>query len=121
MTKKYKYDFTQDDMPPGADWKDYFNEFDRYFDDEYAKSKALPDGLHVGKLFHIGVADGYAYYEVSKIFKTKVRLIWRRDLCPDRYADHHFQGGGSFDRGEVERYVLMQDSINKLFGKKCST
>ena len=108
-----KYDFNSDEMPD--DWNDYFKEFNKYFDQEMGKSKALPKGLQIGKIFSISVADGYAYYEISKIFKTRVHLKWRRDLCPDHYSDHHFGHGGSFDRQDVERYVIMGDSLTKLF------
>ena len=115
--KKYKYDFTKDEYPSDVDWKDYNKEFDRYFADEMAKSKALSEGIRIGKIFDIVVADGYAYYEISKVFKTKVHLKWRRDLCPDRYMDHHFRDGGSFDRQDVEGYIERQEAMFKIFAK----
>ena len=99
---KYKYDFYAEDFPKGVDWDDYFAEFDKFFQDEMDKSKALPKGLQVGKIFSIGVADGSAYYEITKIFKARVHLKWRRELCPDHYMDHHFCQGGSFEKWDVE-------------------
>lgn len=107
------YDFSKDNMTD--DWKEQFKAFDFYFAHEMGKSKALPKGLQVGKIFSIGVADGFAYYEVSKIFKTRVHLIWRKDLCPDNYSDHHFRDGGSFDRWEVEEYINRTDALAKIF------
>ena len=68
--------------------------------------------------FRIGVADGYAYYEVEKVFKTRVRLKWRKDLCLDGYSDHHFCGGGSFSRADVERYISYEEGMAKIFSKK---
>lgn len=116
-TGQYKYDFKAD-MPTGVDWNDYFKEFNRYFADEMAKSTALPDGLHVGKIFSIGVADGHAYYEIVKILKTSVRIICRDDLCPDKWQDHHFGGGGTFSKRDVARYVGFEDGMRKIFGTK---
>jgi len=107
---KYKYDFSTGDLPSNQkEWNDYFEEYDKYQNDEFAKVANLPDGLHVGKMFSISVADGEAWYQITKILKTKVQLKWRKDLCPDQYADHHFFHGGSFDKNDVERYIHIQD------------
>ena len=115
--KEVVYDFENVDFKD-LDW-DHFNKaYDKHFEGELAKSAALEEGLQIGKLFSIGVADGTCYYEVVKMFKTKVHIKLRGDLCLDGYCDHHFCGGGSFDRAEVERYIAMRDAMAAILNKQ---
>ena len=127
--KQIQYDFTQEEWPmPDLKikdkeeckkaWAEHERQWKEYVAAQMKVSDDLPDGLHVGKIFTIGVADGAAYYQISKVFKTRVHLIWRYDLCPDRYSDHYFRGGGSVPREEVERHINLADGMRKIFVKR---
>jgi len=98
-------------------------------DDEYSKhiheemmkafklSESLPSGVHVGKMFTIGVADGHAYYVITKVNKSTCKIEWR-GYCMDRYTDHHFGWGGSFPLKDVARYIEREEKIHELFNKR---
>ena len=64
---------------------DRYEKWNKHFEAEIAKSAALPKGVVVGKVFGIGVADGYAYYEVVRVNKKTVRIKWREDITLDSY------------------------------------
>jgi len=81
---------------------------------------ALPDGgqVHVGSLFSIGVADGQAWYVVTKVNKKTCEVEWRGFGGGDRYTDHHFGWGGKFSLTDVVRYVSRTHQLAKMFGKR---
>ena len=97
---------------------DYFEEFDKRFKEEMAKSDALPKGLVPGKIFSISVADGYAYYEVVKVNKRTVRIKWRKDLCPDEYCYYGWGAGGSFPISLIEPLVDGEERIAEMFAEQ---
>jgi len=117
-----KYNFNNSDSIDYGkieDWKDFRKQRDKWFDEQMAVSNSLPDGLQVGKIFTMSVADGYAYYEVVKINKTTVRIKWRKELCPDHYSDMILGHGGSFQKRIIEPIINMQDGWKKIMvGKK---
>jgi hypothetical protein len=98
-------------------YADYEKQWKEWFDKQMEVSNSLPDGLHVGKIFSLGVADGNAYYEVVKVFKTKVRIKWRKLLCPDHYSDRVLGHGGSFDKHIIEGLVSQADCMRRMFSK----
>lgn len=100
------------------DWKQRMEEERKHFDAEWAKSKALPEGLQVGKLFRTQVADGYAYYEVVKINKRTVRIKWREDLCADKWQDQILGAGGSFATNVIEPLILREEALDRIFSKQ---
>lgn len=104
------------DIPLG----DYENsEYNKFVNKEYEKarklSKSLGAGLKVGKLFDTSVADGRAYYVVTKVGKKNVTVEWR-GFCLDRYTEQVLGWGGSFPAHVIERMVGMQDALAKIFG-----
>ncbi len=72
------------------------NEFDKFVEAEEKKAMALSDslpaGVHVGSLFAVGVADGSAYYVVTRKTPRKCDIEWR-GFCPDRWKDRFFGNG----------------------------
>lgn len=100
---------------------DFGGEFDTWMNAEAEKaekiSDALPDGVHKGALFCIGVADGSACYEVVKVNKTTCDVEWRGYHNQDRYTDHHFGWGGRFSISEVERHVGRRRGLKAIFAK----
>ena len=92
------------------------------FNDEYHKfvdaaykaadklSKSLPEGILVGKLFSVGVADGSAWYVVTKVGKSSAKVEWR-GFCPDRYTDQVIGIGGSFPLATLKRMGVGRKSL----------
>jgi hypothetical protein len=88
--------------------------------EEWKKARAISDrcdGVEVGAMFSIGVADGSAWYVIVKVNPKTVDVEWR-GFCPDRWRDHHFGNGGRFDKSDVERYVRADQGLKKLFARK---
>jgi hypothetical protein len=98
---------------------------DREYNDhllaEFIRAKAVsasnPDDgvLRVGDFFGVPVADGKAWYVVTKVNKTTCMVEWR-GFCADRWTDHHFGWGGRFSVASVLRYTTRQKGMMKLFG-----
>jgi len=106
--------------PPAPFGQEPTNEYDKHVYDEIKKaeklSDSLPDGVHVGSLFQISVADGYAHYVVTKVNKKTCKVEWR-GFGGDRYTDHHFEWGGTFSLMEVTKHVRRAQALKKLFSK----
>lgn len=81
------------------------DEYYRYIEDELEKAQRLSDsvgpGCAVGKLISVGVADGSAWYVITKVNKTTVKIEWR-GFCPDHWYDQVLGGGGSFPKRVIE-------------------
>ncbi len=73
--------------------------------------------VQVGHQFRVGVADGSAYYVVTKVARVNCDVEWR-GFCPDRYRDHHFMWGGSFPKRDVERYLHFGRVESEIFGEQ---
>lgn len=109
-----RYDHASGDFVGG-------DEYHQYVQDQYnitrAASNSLPTKVVPGKMFKIGVADGYACYVVVKTRSRLCDIEWR-GFCLDRYHDHHFGSGGRFKSSDVLRYIKYEDGMRKLFSKK---
>ena len=97
------------------------DEYSQYVHTEEKKaqdvSDALPEGVHVGKMFQVGVGDGYAYYVVTKVMRTNCQVEWR-GFSGDRYVDRMFGYGGTFRIKDVSVYTGWNDGMKKLLKKK---
>ena len=83
------------------------------FEKAQATSDALPDeGVHVGNLFSIAVADGYAWYVVYKVNKKTCYIEWR-GFCTDRYKDCILGYGGKFPIQHIQRFVESAQLFTK--------
>ena len=83
-------------------WEDS-DEFQSFIQDEMKKAETKSDSLtkfDVGAMFSVGVADGSAYYVVTKVNKRTCRIEWR-GFCADRWVDQFFGYGGSFDKAKI--------------------
>jgi hypothetical protein len=98
-------------------------ESDQYIDKEFEKAKEVSDsieGFGVGSLFSIGVADGSAWYVVTKVNKKTCDVEWR-GFCMDRWTDHYFGWGRKrVPIEDVKPYVHRYNGLSKLFGGKKS-
>ena len=89
------------------------DEMARYVDSEYRKAKALSDGLtgiKPGCLFSVGVADGSAWYVVTKVGKASATIGWR-GFCPDRYMDRALGAGGSVSLATLKRLGVGRKAL----------
>lgn len=111
------YGFTDDEIDYSKieDWGEQCQAFDFYFAAEMKKSKELGEGLVIGKIFALPIADGYSYYEVTKIYKIKVHIRCRLDICPDKWMDRILGEGGSFSRHMIEPIIIAEESMAKIF------
>lgn len=85
------------------------DEYDMYVNVAYLKAKAKSDALPnravvAGKMFQMPIADGSAYYVITRVNKTTVRVEWR-GFCSDRWVDRMLGYGGSFRKQDIERLV----------------
>jgi hypothetical protein len=94
------------------------DEYEEYVQKEYIKAKEKSKrakGL-TGKMFTVGVADGYAHYVVVKENKKTAKVEWR-GFCPDRYSDAMMQWGGTFPKDRVEEQVRRCEGLAELFSR----
>jgi hypothetical protein len=93
-------------------------EYDRYINDAYKKaikkSDAAGKGMVKDKLFTIPVADGSAWYVVTKVNKKSVKIEWR-GFCPDQWTDPTLGYGGSFPHNCIEQHCEWADVRKKMF------
>ena len=95
-------------------WEKEEKKFNKHFDAEIAKSDALDKGLVKGKIFNIGVADGYSYYEIVKVNKTTVRIKWREDLCCDKYQYYAWGEGCNVPIHLVEHLITAAENLTRI-------
>jgi len=119
--KRYKVaesDIT--DIPLSVENIQNGDEYDKYvtaaFDEAQATSAGL-EGLQVGNLFSLSVADGMAWYVVTKVNKKSCHIEWR-GFCADRYMERHFGFGGTFPIDEVRRIVEGAQLFSNMYAKK---
>jgi hypothetical protein len=97
------------------------DEYTQYVEEQYliakGKSDALPPGLHPGKMFHVPVGDGCAYYVVTKVNKKTVDIEWR-GYSLDRWVDFRYGVGGREKRDVIEALVRREDAMRALFTRE---
>lgn len=94
-------------------------EYDRHIFESYKEHQRLDEeageGLAVNRTFSIPVADGRAFYVVTKVNKKTCRVEWR-NFGADEYTDHILGFGGTFPTNIIEKQVHYADGMRKLFG-----
>jgi hypothetical protein len=75
--------------------------------------------LCVGRQFSCGVADGSAYYVITRVKRVNVDVEWR-GFQGDRYIDRLFGWGGTFRKVDVERYIRGEFLFRRGDVKKLS-
>lgn len=122
LPKRYRVKETDiTDIPTGNYGPDGFDdEYNRYVQQEYQlameHSKGVGKGLKPGKLFSLGVADGNAYYIVTKVNKKTVKVEWR-SFQGDRYMDQILGYGGTFPKSQIEHLVIREETLQELFNR----
>ena len=95
------------------------DEFDAYVQKEYDKAKAKSKRAKgiVGKMLSVGVADGSAYYVVTKDHGRTVTVEWR-GFCLDRYTDSVLGWECTLDKRNIEDRIYSQEKLEELFAKR---
>jgi len=95
-------------------------EFDHYVNRCWLEarklSKTVGSGLKKNKLFYLPVADGRAWYIVTKVNPKTCDVEWR-GFGPDRWLDRVLGWGGRFERSRIEPIVEGVDTLEKIFSK----
>lgn len=81
-------------------------EYQKFVDAEFKKAIKEHNASKSwkGKMFSIGVGDGYAYYVITKEGKGKATIEWR-GFSADRYHDQVLSGGGSFAINQIKHLI----------------
>ena len=91
-------------------WENNFKELSRI------DKEAQDNGTLLYRYFSTPVADGRAYYQVTKV-KSKTCILTRcTGICPDEYADSILGAECEMPLKKVEEFVNRQQAINRLFG-----
>jgi len=111
----YNWDETDPDT-----YMDIGTEYDRYVNDAFKehirKSDEADDGVVKDKMFTVPVADGSAYYVVTKVNKKSVDIEWR-GFCPDQWHDGTLGWGGNFPMHCIEQHCNWADARKRMFDK----
>ena len=90
-----------------------FEEYNKAMQKAIDKNEEIGYGFLVGKVFRFNVADGYAWYELTKLTARTVTLKWRNDLCPDEYRYELLGMGGSFPRKMIEDVCMAHENFER--------
>ena len=93
-------------------------EYDRHINDAYKdhikKSKEAGEGMVKNKLFSIPIADGCAWYVITKVKKKTVDIEWR-GFCLDQWYDPTLNYGGSFPHNCIQQHAEWADVRERNF------
>ena len=89
-------------------------QFDTFLDEAMAQSDALGDGVKVGKIFSVSVADGSAYYMVTKVNKLTARVKWIRALSIDEYQDWNLGKSGSLQIAKLAPMLAYDTRLRQM-------
>lgn len=89
-------------------------DYERRYRAEKRKSDNLPKGLYVGKLVKFQVADGYAFYKVTKIGKNICELTWL-DLHPDGWKEPTLGSHGILSTERLKEHINFQENLDNAF------
>lgn len=113
---KYKQKYNTD---VSSDWKTAvknsdlnFKELKRINDEQ---KQLNPESL-LYRYFALPVADGRAYYQVTRV-KTKKCVVTRcSGICLDEYADNILGDECELSLAQTKQLVLRQQNIDAIFG-----
>lgn len=99
--------------------------FDLYVQNQMDKAvekhnAAVKTGEYKGRLFYIPVADGCAWYVVTKALKTRFWVEWR-GFHPDRWHHSLLGGGGSFNKDTLMMHIPQTKYVKGKFGWEVKT
>ena len=92
----------------------WLEDFNKLMDADMAKSDALGDGVIVGKIFSLPVADGSAYYKVVKVNKRTARVEWLKELSLDDYQDRMLGDKGTVQISKIEPMLAYDKKLREI-------
>jgi hypothetical protein len=78
--------------------------------------QARENGTLLYRYFSTPVADGRAYYQITRVKKSTCVLTRCEGICLDEYADNILGDECEMPLKKVEEFVNRQQAINRLFG-----
>ena len=81
-------------------------------------SDALGVGVQVGKIFSLPVADGAAYYKVTRVNKLTARAKWVKELSVDGWQDMRLGEEGSIEISIIGPMMDYDKRLREIMGKK---
>ena len=84
---------------------------------EMEDKMAKAEGRLVGRYYKEAIADGYAFYRITKVGKRTATLAHVKGLGDD-YQIPLLGNGGSVKLWLVQRNVDWRDAMSELFNKK---
>jgi len=70
------------------------------------------------RYFYLNVADGRAFYQITKVTKTKAIVTLCDGICLDNYADRVLGEESTIPLTQAQEFVEQRDRIEELFSNK---
>lgn len=110
---KYKQHFPT----PLSDWDKARVNSDHNFDVLNGIDKEQRDkGELLWRYFRRNVADGYAYYQITKVTKLSANVEVCRGICLDEWTDDLLGEKCTLPINIVKDLISSKDAMEKLFG-----
>jgi hypothetical protein len=68
---------------------------------------------YIGRMFGVPHADGKAWYQVIGETARSYQIVWI--AIGDRWRDGYLDGGGSFPKARIEKFLKTDDMWLKVF------
>lgn len=78
--------------------------------------ESMEKGTLLYRYFSTPVADGRAFYQVTKMGKKTCTLTRCAGICPDEYRDNILGDETEMSITKVKPFIEGQQAINRLFG-----
>ena len=101
-----------------------WDELRRKAEEEYQKvletNRKIGKGIRAGKIFQVSVADGYAYYKITKKTKQFCTVEWIDNewLNPDDWIHSIFSEECVISSSNLAHIMKQMDGRGEIFGKK---
>lgn len=70
------------------------------------------------RYFYVNVADGRAFYQITKVTKTRATVTLCDGICLDNYADRVLGEEAVIPLEQAQGFVEQRDKLEELFSKK---
>lgn len=96
---------------------EWLTEYNQKLEKALNASAALGPGVRVGKIISFAVADGVAYYRVTKVNKRTARVEWVEELALDGYKYMLLNDKDSISLAKIEPMIAHDDLLRKIESK----
>ena len=81
-------------------------------------AQAIEAKTFVGRYFDVPVADGKAFYQVTRVKKNSIEIALCDGICLDGYSDRILRGGGWFPSSVIMAQLKRMDGLRRLLASK---